>query len=42
MNKKSKRGPKPKPEHEKQTKSFLMKMTESDYATLKEASEGAN
>ena len=33
----SKRGPKPKPEHLKQTKAILLKLTESDYELLKRA-----
>ena len=40
MGKAKKRGPKLKPEHEKQTKSFLMKMTESEYDLVKSAADG--
>ena len=36
----SKRGPKPKAEHEKQTKSFLLKMTQSEYDLVKSAADG--
>ena len=40
MAKKVRRGPKLKPDHEKQTKSILLKMTEGERETLKQAAEG--
>ena len=41
MTKANKRGPKPKPDHEKQTASFLLKMTQLEYDTIKQASAGS-
>ena len=38
MAKKLRRGPKPKLDHEKQTKSFLLKMTAGEYELVKSAS----
>ncbi len=41
MVKKVRRGPKIKPEDEKQTKSILLKMTQLEYETIKSASSGS-